>query len=473
MRAWVRVAPGALVSGLLLPATAAAQSCPPLPRAGQGPAAAIAYLADDALEGRAAGTEGGRCAAAFLVARFAELGLEPAGSSGGGWLQPFPLRVGAELAGANRFRLGVRELALGEEWTPYGFSASGSLAGPVVYGGTGVAQPGGERPIAVSGRIVAIEVETPGTGSLYGDPHFKATIATRRGARAVILLSDRALPSPADDSRAFLSAPVVVVTGRAADRVRDAARAGGEASLDVRVRPLERQIGNVLGLLPGADPALREELIVVGAHFDHLGRGRTDASRAQGGSPREARGGMIHNGADDNASGTAALLEVARRLGAGPAPARSVLFVGFDAEELGMVGSEVYATAPVRPLARTVAMLNLDMVGRLAENGLTVFGTGTARGWDAALDAARAALPAPVPFGRVADGRGSSDHATFEERGVPALHFYTGTHDDYHRPSDDWQRVDAEGVERIAELVAELTLRLAGRAGVAPVTPAR
>ena len=450
----------------MLPSTATAQSCPPLPPPGQGSApsalADVRYLADDALEGRAVGTPGGRCAAAYVAARFEALGLVPAGA-GRGWMQPFPLRVGAELNGVNRLRGPGLEWP-NDRWAPYGFSASDSIVGSLVYAGSGVGQPGGERPPSVRALIAVIETNTPGAQGLYADPHFKATIAARRGARAVILLESGALPELATDIRPFLSVPVIAIGGRSAAAMRASAKLGLVMRIQVGVRARTRDVGNVIGLLPGADPALRDEVIVVGAHFDHLGRGGTDASRAQGSR-------MIHNGADDNASGTAALLEVARILKSGPAPARSVLFIAFDGEELGMVGSEVYATTPVRPLARTVAMLNLDMVGRLGSNGLTVFGVGTGPGWNVALDRASEALPRPLPFERVADGRGASDHATFEARGVPALHFFTGSHDDYHRPSDDWERVDVDGVERIAELAAELTLRIAGRAGVAPITP--
>jgi len=306
-------------AALLLPAACSAQSCPPAPRTVQGsqtaPLADVRWLAADALEGRAAGSEGGRCAAEYLGASFAAIGLEPAGS-GGEWRQPFALRVGAEMAVANRLAVAGRTLELGRAWSPYGFAASGVIEGPLLYRGSGVARPGGERPVPVSGRIVVLEKETPGASGVYADPHFKATIASRQGARA--------------------------------------------------------EVANVIGLLPGSDPVLRDEVVIVGAHFDHLGRGG-EGSRAAGSSE-------IYNSADDNASGTAAMLEVARRVSEGARPARSILFIAFDAEERGLLGSEHYVDEPVRPLARTVAMLNLDMVGRLGSGPLTVLGMGSATG---------------------------------------------------------------------------------------------
>ena len=271
----------------------------------------------------------------------------------------------------------------------------------------------------------------------------------------MVVLGRDGLPRLQDETRASLAAPVVAIAGSAAAAVRAAARAG--ASIEVSVRPRTAEVANVIGLLPGSDPVLRDEVVIVGAHFDHLGRGG-EGSRAAGSSE-------IHNGADDNASGTAALLEVARRVSEGARPAWSILFIAFDAEERGLLGSGHYVDEPVRPLARTVAMLNLDMVGRLGSGPLTVLGMGSATGWDAILKAANAALFPRLPLRAVADGRGSSDHTPFEARGVPALHFFTGTHEDHHLPSDDWERIDAEGLERVAALVAELTVRIAGGGG--------
>ena len=181
----------------------------------------------------------------------------------------------------------------------------------------------------------------------------------------------------------------------------------------------------------------------------------------------------IHNGADDNASGTAVMLEVARQLMVGPRPGRSVLFIGFNGEERGLLGSSFYVTNPTRPLDRTVAMINMDMVGRLRGNTLTVFGVAIAPEWDDLLDVAGAELDQPLALSRMPDGYGPSDHSSFYGRGIPVLHFFTNTHEDYHRPSDDWQKIDAEGMDRIARLVADLTLRITGTAGASPLSRRR
>lgn len=203
---------------------------------------------------------------------------------------------------------------------------------------------------------------------------------------------------------------------------------------------------NVIGLLSGRDPVLRDEYVVIGAHYDHLGLGGP-------GSLDPDSVGVVHNGADDNASGVAALLDIARRLVRTP-PARSVLFIAFGGEELGLLGSAHYIRQPVVPNDRIVAMLNFDMVGRLRDERLVIYGVETATEWRALLDS----LNARAGFALTAqgDGYGPSDHTSFTMAGRPVLHFFTGTHEDYHRTTDDWGRINVEGVERIAAFATEL-----------------
>jgi hypothetical protein len=205
---------------------------------------------------------------------------------------------------------------------------------------------------------------------------------------------------------------------------------------------------NIVGWVPGRDPALREEAVLVGAHYDHLGWGGFGSL-----APGQR---AIHNGADDNASGVAGVLELAQRIVADP-PARTVVFVLFGAEELGTLGSQHYVEAPDWPLDRTVAMVNLDMVGRLRKT-LTVFGTGTSDAWPkilAGLEPGAAWTIRTVP-----DGFGPSDHAAFYGAGVPVLMFFTGSHERYHKPGDDLVTVDAAGEVEVLERV-EAVLRKA------------
>lgn len=215
---------------------------------------------------------------------------------------------------------------------------------------------------------------------------------------------------------------------------------------------------NVLGLIRGTDPDRRDEVIVVGAHYDHLGTGVISSL-----SP-ELRG-QVHNGADDNASGTAALLEIARQLAARP-PARSVLLIAFSGEELGLLGSSHYVRNPVIPIARTVAMLNLDMVGRLREGRLLALGAATAAEFPAILDSLNAT--AGFDLRASGDGYGRSDHASFYIAKVPVIHFFTDLHEDYHRASDDAATINTDGLAQVATFTARLARTLADRP--APLT---
>jgi Zn-dependent M28 family amino/carboxypeptidase len=211
-----------------------------------------------------------------------------------------------------------------------------------------------------------------------------------------------------------------------------------------------RPLKNVIALLPGSGK--HSEVLVLGAHYDHLGRGGLGSL-----APWTVE---IHNGADDNASGTATLLEVARLLAARPRRLeRSILFIAFSAEERGLIGSEYYARRPVVSLNETAAMLNLDMVGRLRQDRLTVYGVDTAKEFRPLME--RLSAQHPFELRLSGEGYGPSDHASFYARGVPVLHFFTGYHADYHRPSDDADTLNYEGMARIAELVAAAMVDLA------------
>jgi len=239
-------------------------------------------------------------------------------------------------------------------------------------------------------------------------------------------------------------------------------RPGGEGGTFFQAVPLASTINphapggtgrNVVALLPGASPALSAEAIVIGAHYDHLGHGGAFSM-----SPGDS---SVHNGADDNASGTAVLIDLARRLAAGPRPARTVVFVAFTGEEEGLLGSAAYTRNPAVPLERTRAMLNLDMVGRLGAGPLIVSGVETAEEWKTIVDGAAAAAGAEARGG--GDGFGASDQTSFYVRDVPVLHFFTNVHADYHRPGDDWEKIDSAGLRRVAGVVERVARDVAGR----------
>jgi hypothetical protein len=212
---------------------------------------------------------------------------------------------------------------------------------------------------------------------------------------------------------------------------------------------------NVIGLLPGHDPVLRNETIIVGAHYDHLGLGGF-------GSLDPDSTGKVHNGADDNASGSAMLIEIAQRLATAP-PARTVVFIAFSGEELGLLGSSYYVTQPVYPLATTLAMINLDMVGRLRNKRLIVYGSRSAREFPALLDSLN--WYAGFDLKAQGDGYGPSDQSSFYAAGRPVLHFFTDLHEDYHRTTDDWQKINIQGFGQVATFVTGVVTALANRPG--------
>jgi hypothetical protein len=213
-----------------------------------------------------------------------------------------------------------------------------------------------------------------------------------------------------------------------------------------------RTLKNVVATLDPPAPTT-DEAIVVGAHYDHLGRGGW-------GSLTLGANNEIHNGADDNASGTAVLLEVARQLAATDTPLpRRIVFVGFSAEELGLIGSRKYVKDPLVPINKSIAMLNLDMVGRLRNNRLTVYGTGSSKFWAPLLETL--APRRELSITSKPSGYGPSDHASFYEAGVPVLHFFTGFHPQYHRPEDDVEHLNVQGMRSIASLVVDLVTELA------------
>lgn len=217
------------------------------------------------------------------------------------------------------------------------------------------------------------------------------------------------------------------------------------------IRRIPAEVKNVIGVLEGEGP-LANQTVVLGAHYDHLGRGGLGSLA---GTSHE-----IHNGADDNASGAAALLELAHRFGqrAKKLP-RRLVFIAFTAEEEGLIGSARYIKDPLFPLETTVAMINLDMVGRLSNDKLTVFGVGTSDRWKDLLGPL--AQSQHLKLINKPEGFGPSDQSSFYAKKIPVLHFFTGTHSDYHRPSDDWEKINIPGMCRVINMVDEVVTAVA------------
>jgi aminopeptidase YwaD len=585
----------------------------------------ISYLASDKLEGRRTGTPGAQEAARYVAAEFSRLHLSPGGDKSfhngtdesmgytQAYTQTFPYVAGVELGKANAMTFATRaadadgspqakpetlDLRTGEDWTPLGFSANGTIENaPVVFVGYGITAADQNyddyKAADVKGNVALAFSGTPdgdnphGKFTRAGELRFKAAAAHAAGAKALVIIASEV--NFKDDSLARLKydnaggdagLPVVVISRQAGAKLLGLQSVAQLTDYEQRVQALKSLVANntaasnteaqrlaldnktvrgvalsittdvlrknapasnVVGVLEGSDPQLKNEVIVIGAHYDHLGRG--------GEGSLAAREGEIHHGADDNASGTAGLLELARLFShERTRMRRTVVFIAFSGEEEGLIGSSYYVQNPSRPLEQTVAMINMDMIGRLREGALNVGGVGTAsewRGWveetnkgyNVKLDpsltgagsqpgdsagsdggvgkstgkgadkdavkgagkdegkgkgesvvrgsgrgaAVRNTSGEPVPIivtgtnGRTAvtatpaerfalrlsdDGFGPSDHSSFYARRVPVLFFFTGSHEDYHKPSDTADRINYEGEARVLQFVRDIVADL-------------
>ena len=318
-------------------------------------------------------------------------------------------------------------------------------------------------PLLLAACRAAAPAAQPAGAPIGGD----TTAVARLRADVAYLASDalggRGTGTPGNDSAAAHIARRFAALRLAAPPGGHLQRFDALSAADAHAGRTEvRRTQNVVALLPGTDPVLAGEWVVVGAHFDHLGREGANAMDPQAGD-------AIRNGADDNASGTAAVLELARRFADRPAR-RPLAFVLFSGEELGLLGAEHFVANAPFDVARAQAMLNFDMVGRLRNDRLIVYGTGTAAELPAVLAAANVAPPldvSPVP-----DGFGPSDHSAFHGRGVPVLHFFTDLHDDYHRATDDAALVNHEGMARVVDFAERVARRVADGPRLTPIRTA-
>jgi Peptidase family M28/PDZ domain/PA domain len=459
----------------------------------------VRYLASDELTGRGVETPGIKLARDYIAREFAKYGLHPGGDNGS-YLQGFDVATGVTVKQPTLMVFGKQPpLRLNEEWVPLGLSGSGKVQGEVVFAGYGItARDYGYDDYAgidAKGKIVLVlRYEPPPKDekspfqkapgySNHATLRTKANNARDHGAVGMILID---LSHSGDEQKELLSTLSSLWRGgnnliaaqvkRSAidkwlegrgislkslkekiDREEKPAShrlPAVQVTLEVKLEEVRQRTENVIGILPGSDPTLKDESIVIGAHYDHVGFGHY-------GTRDSHTSGQIHYGADDNASGTAVLLQLAERLSrAQLKPARTVVFAAFSAEELGLHGSRQYVNSPPLPLSSTKTMVNLDMVGRLRDNRLTIFGTRSAKEFsDMVLEEAQK-LGLQVTE---SDGIGRSDHMSFYNKKIPALHFFTGSHPDYHRPSDTWEKLNVEGMARVSELVQRVAEKVANR----------
>jgi peptidase M28-like protein/PDZ domain-containing protein len=460
-----------LTASLIVLAAGASARSPVVPPEAAALAESVKALTTPEMDGRRSGTPGGELAARQIADWLAAAGLRPGGDQGS-YLQSFVLESSARPGpGSSLDILGPtpRRLDTGRDWIAHGGSLAGEVVADVVFVGYGVdiADAGYDDYAGVEARgkiALALDGTPPHLANTRVSRLDKLIAAKRRGA-AALLIAGGELP-PAEQTSVEVGLVSGALTREAADLVlapagrtlADAARALAAASAPapfavstrahLRVEKVidETRAVNVIGVLPGADPALASEAVVVGAHYDHLGRAD----------------GVVYPGADDNASGTAVVLGLARAFAAAGAAGRTVVFAFFGAEELGLIGSRHYVSRPVVPLDRTVAMVNFDMVGRLEGRVMSVGGGDS--GSRLRTLVSNAAQLEGVAVEINGSPHGPSDHSRFYSAGVPVLFFFTGGHSDYHRPTDTADKIDAAGMARVAAVGARVVERLASEA---------
>jgi len=453
----------------------------------------VKTLASDEFAGRGTGDEGSKQAAAHVETRFHDLGLEPFGDAEGSsrqYKQTFSARVGATIAApklalTRKGKKDPQAPAAADVITADG-AESGEAKGEVVFVGYGVTAPAvswddyagkdiaGKIALVIDGAPKAKDEKVQAALRDFKSTRYKLRTAREHKAAGVILVAaGEELPiAPQDASGMGVPAVVLkrsaakalfpdikwddaeLVTPKAATKPKPIASA--QVTLETRIEPKYADAWNVVARLPAkASSKTADEVVVIGAHYDHLGWGGTSYSRA----PQTK---AIHHGADDNASGTALLLDVARRFSKlAERPQRSIVFIAFGAEEFGTLGSRYWVEHPPVAIGNVVAMINADMVGRMRNHELVVEGTGTSNAWPELVRVANEGLSLNLKLG--AEGFGASDHASFTAAKVPVAFLFTGVHDDYHLPSDTADKIDASGIDVTATLASRLAFSVAER----------
>lgn len=443
----------------------------------------IEFLASDQLEGRGTGSRGIDLAAGYIAGQFAAIGLEPGGDAGT-YFQNFTVPSEAKISSKTRLTIKDRKdpLQLNTDFVPLSSSAESEFEGQVVFAGYGLTKSERQyddyagldvkdkivlafrgqppqwdaetapRERTVFERKIARAAELGAAAILFvntapaGDGSDKLISFGRRGRPAAIpaMHIRRAI---AEEILAEANKPTLTSLQEMLTRGEKAAFeiSGVDVSGEVSLEREDLPARNVIGVLPGTG-SMADQFVILGAHYDHLG----------------VRDGVIYNGADDNASGSAAVIEVCKELAQVPVRERTIICMTFSGEEIGLLGSEHYVQHPTVPLASITAMVNIDMIGRwtpgVEANELAIQGLGTGDCFKRVIQCR--AEEAGIHFLPDASAKGPSDHASFYEANIPSLFFFTGVHADYHRPGDDVEKVNVEGAAKIADLVSTITLDL-------------
>jgi aminopeptidase YwaD len=448
----------------------------------------IKYLASDKLEGRFPGTVGGTLAMDYISKEFKTYGLTPFGDSS--YIQPVEMITDLQLGKDNTLEL-IKDgesidLKVSKDWIPLGFTSNGKLSGELVFLGYGISAQDlnydDYKDINVSGKIVVIITSSPtststnNTFSQYESLYKKLSKARDSKAAGIIVISgletEDLLPKLTYSlARQSSGIPIIKmkrdyiekilsdlkkdfkkIQNGINDKQKPNSFALGKwfVKANINVEQVKARTGNVIGYIEGNDPILKNEVIIIGAHYDHLGWGGEN-------SLYEGKDKKIHYGADDNASGTTGVLEIAQKLSANKdLLKRSVLLICFTGEEEGLIGSSYFTNSSIFSKLNVVTMINMDMIGRIENDKLIINGTGTSSNWVKELDEVNKKYSFTMSY--IPDGYGPSDQSSFYSKNIPVLFFFTGLHPDYHRPSDTYDKINSEGEEKVLKYVYDMTI---------------
>ncbi len=451
----------------------------------------VKYLASDELEGRRVGSKGANMAADYIANEMKSYGLKAIGDQGT-FFQNFDFVAGIKPDKINSLAFIIsgrtQDLEPDKDYRPIGFSSSDSFSGGIVFVGYGISDTSKNYDdyagMDVKGKAVMVFRNAPPADStkdfgMVAALRYKASKARELGAKAVVVVTgpedsdnDDLMKLSYDNASGGAGILAVNITRKAADEILKATgktvkslqqeinKTRSPRSCDLPDVKLRLTVGlkqvvenarNVVGMLEGTDPDLKDQIIVIGAHYDHLGMGGEGSLK-----PDTV---AIHYGADDNASGTSGLLELAQAFaGSRSSLKRSIVFISFSGEEEGLLGSGFYVNHPILSLEKTVVMINMDMIGRLKNRSLIVSGVGTSLGFEALARKFNADSLFVLKLTR--DGFGPSDQASFYGKKIPVLFFFTDIHADYHRPSDTYDKLNYPGMEKVVRYVRAIATDL-------------
>ena len=450
----------------------------------------IRYLSHEDRGGRYPGTRGSKDVISYLVRELKSYGVKP-GAGNGAYVQPFNITNGIELGENNSLILNEDSLQIQSDYIPLWFSGNGTVNAPVVFAGYGFEIDDEKLKwhdysnLDVKGKWVIVMRHSPERDkqhslfTAHSGLHKKMLIARDKGAVGIVFISqledDNLYPLKYISGYKNDGIPAIHLSNETADKllkkvgwtrqtIQETMNQSRESisfelpntffSAQVTLNQIQIRAANVVGLIQSGNRKYRNEFVVIGAHFDHVGFGGI------GSGSRQSDTVAIHPGADDNASGTAGLLEIAQKLASQKNRLkRSVLLLGFDAEEKGLLGAKYFVEHPSVDLENIVAMLNMDMIGRMADSAFTIGGVGTSPLFEPLLDSL--SLGKQYNISLTKPGYGPSDHAAFYGKDIPVLFFFSGFHDEYHKPMDTWELINLGGEKEILNLVYDVVTHLA------------